>query len=1031
MKRFLCAGDIYVPFKKLFINKYLSVFSLFFMCFQAVFSTETVPAHGADRTVLYTDTLINSMNVTYLNGVVVDTAGNKLEGVNVFIRGTQTKTLTDKEGRFAIPVPIPEGIIVLTNLGYLKEEIRFNRTENKDFRVVLRPSVSDLDEVVVIGYGQTSRRFNTGSVSTISAKDIEKQPVTNVLAALSGRMPGVFVQTTNGLPGGNINIQIRGKGSIAAGTQPLYIIDGVPFDNSGFGSGLTISAQSIVGEISPISILNPKDIQSINVLKDADATSIYGSRGANGVIIIQTKKGLVVGKDNFSLGLLNGLNNAANIPKLLSIEDYLAIRREAFKNDGRIPSLSPGSTLYAPDILVWDTSKTTNWGKYLFDNTAKSSSIQLSLRAATGNTSFSTSLNYLNEDNILRGDNKYDKMGLKLYLNHIPDNKKWSFTYSAIFGIDKNNTTNMGTNATQNLFLPPHYQLLNTEGELNWERASNPLAQLNAINKTKTNFINHQVNLQYELLQNLKFKLSAGLNENNNEQYQIYPNSSLRPGQINKSSFFHQDNFNYLIEPQAIISSKISSALIELLLGSTYQHTSYVNQSLDLSDFLHDNLMYNIGSAGTVNAKSNFYSNYKYLSVFGRLNLNFLRNYIINLVVRRDGSSKFGPANRFGNFGSVGIAWLFGNEEWIKRYLQILDHGKIRISYGITGNDQIQNYQYLSSYSTSSWTYGGNATLQPVRTANDSFRWETNKKFDISFEIIAFKERLSLIINRYINNSNNQLVQYSLPGITGFNGYQANIPAVIRNSGWEFDTEIKLIDNINFKWVSSLNLSFPKNYLKKFKDIESSSYSRTLELGYDITRIYGYKLLEVNKENGKAIYADQNNNPTTTPYLYHTLGKQTPDYYGGLGNSLIIWNWNLDLFFQFVKQVGLGGLSYSPGLAFNNYSLINERWQYPGHVTRIPKASTTIDPYFASSSANFFDSSYLRLKNISLTYNLHVNRLKWLKLNNLQISLNVQNAFTVWDNNSAFLDPESGSIKGLVKNIPPVKSYVIGLSTTF
>jgi TonB-dependent SusC/RagA subfamily outer membrane receptor len=288
-----------------------------------------------------------------IKGKVTDAAGQALQGATIRVKGESNLAITDKNGEFAFETISPNAVLQISFIGYQTREVAVNSNSGY-LTIALIEDKSKLNEVVLIGYGQTSKRFNTGSVSAITAKEIEDQPVTNILSALSGRVPGVFVQATNGLPGGNISIQIRGKGSIAAGTNPLYIIDGVPFNSTvGALTNGTMLATAINGVISPFNSLNPDDIASISILKDADATAIYGSRGSNGVVLITTKKGKA-GKTKANLNINEGINRVANMPKLLDFQQYQQIRREAFANDGLVPSSDPNSSNYAPELTLWN-----------------------------------------------------------------------------------------------------------------------------------------------------------------------------------------------------------------------------------------------------------------------------------------------------------------------------------------------------------------------------------------------------------------------------------------------------------------------------------------------------------------------------------------------------------------------------------------------------------------------------------------------------------------------------------------------------
>jgi len=402
--------------------------------------------------------------------------------------------------------------------------------------------------------------------------------------------------------------------------------------------------------------------------------------------------------------------------------------------------------------------------------------------------------------------------------------------------------------------------------------------------------------------------------------------------------------------------------------------------------------------------------------------------------MRRDGSSRFGPGNQFGNFGSIGAAWLFSNESFVKDNIPVLSFGKLRASYGLTGNDQITDYQYLSTYGSSSISnYQGIPALIPTRIANADFHWETTRKIEFAVELGFLKDRILFNINRYQDESNDQLVNYAIPRITGFANYEANLPAVVENTGWEFELNTKNIQNQTFSWTTSINLTLPKNVLKSFDNFSTSSYAQTLQLGYDITRISGYQFTGVNPATGIANYAPQPGSNSTDPYEYFTIGKQTPNFYGGIGNTFTYKRWSLDVFGQFAKQMALGGLNYTPGGIQNNYAIVLNRWQKPGDITNMPKASTNSDFYYSYSTANYYDASYFRLKNISLSYSFLPEGLKSIGISQLRLYAEGQNLYTWWNKNSPILDPESGASMGTSGQIdlPPMKTFLIGMQISF
>nr|WP_068892566.1 SusC/RagA family TonB-linked outer membrane protein [Pedobacter panaciterrae] len=969
-----------------------------------------------------------------LKGRVTARSDNQaLPGATVRIKATGTVALTDVNGQFSISTKQSEGTIIVSYTGYKPAEIKFNGQNPNQLEINLEETRSDLEELVVIGYGQTTRKLNTGSVSTISAKQIEQQPVTNVLSALSGRMPGVFVQTTNSLPGGNINIQIRGKGSIEAGTDPLYIIDGVPYEgNAPNANGDLQVNNNIAGAGSPLNNINPADIESITILKDADATSIYGSRGSNGVVLITTKNAKT-GDARFDVNIKQGISKIADKPRLLNLSDYLLLRKEAYANDGLTPSSDPTSSTYAPDLTLWSQTEATDWIDYIYGNTARFSDVHGKIYGGKGNATFSVGGNYHYENSVLPGYTSYRRGGLTSNFRYRSENNRFSLLVSNQFSQQRNQLPNPA-NST-NFLMAPNYPLYLSGGTYNWYAGTNIDAEVNARSETKTDNSISNLNLSYGILSNLSFKINAGHTRTMYNQTLIFPTRALMPGAINYSNFGDNSTQTFIAEPQLEYALKLKSSSFLLLAGATYQTRINERKFIQASNYKLEKLMEDLGSAGNIDLRLSNVSHYKYASLFGRLTYNLMDTYLLNATMRRDGSSRFGPGNRYGNFGSLGAAWIFSNLYLVKEKLPFLSYGKLRASYGSTGNDQIGDYQYLSTYSSPGANiYQNIATIRPSRINNSDFHWETTRKTDVGIELSLFKERVNLTTDYYISRSKDQLVLYNIPQITGFGSYQANLPAVIENRGWEFSLSAQLIEHRKLKWSGSFNLTLPKNQLKSFQNFSNSSYAQLYELGYDITRIYGTKLLGIDPLTGKPQYAGQNGEISTIPYFNFTLGKTTPDYYGGFGNTLNYGNVELHIFTQFVKQQGRGGLQGIPGKsAFNNFKLVKNRWTPTNPNVTVPAASVlSNDFYYSYSAANIFDTSYLRLKNVSLSYTIQGRLLNTLKLQNMRLYAEGQNLLTIRDRDAAILDPESGTLSGFSggRNFPPLRSFILGIQLT-
>jgi TonB-linked SusC/RagA family outer membrane protein len=965
-------------------------------------------------------------------GKVTDELGQPLSGATVKLKQSTIGIITDKDGNFIISHIPANGMLIISFIGYQTAEIHFDANNVGTLTIYLKADANSLNEVQVIGYGKTTKRLNTGNVSTITAKEIENQPVTNLLSTIEGRAPGVFVQQTNGLPGGGFNIQIRGKGSILAGTDPLYVIDGVPYSTDLMNANPGIGSTSANGLVSPLNSINPSDIESMSILKDADATAIYGSRGANGVVLITTKKGKA-GKTKVDFNLSEGVSKIASLPSLLNLQQYLLIRKEAYKNDGLTPSSDPTAPNYAPDLTVWDQNNSTNWAKYLFGGTGHVTDVQGSVSGGDKNTTFNIGGNFHSETTVLQGNNLYQRGGIRYNLQHNSLDNKFSIALSGTYTIDHNQLANPNEG---DIFLPPNFPLYTASGAINWAYGLNPLADVKAQSEIRTdNFVTNLV-LKYNILSDLNFSTSIGYNKTSINQVQTFPLSSQNPqySPVNYSNFADNSNQSIIVEPQLNYKKQFNKSSLNLLLGGTYQSSLNQGQTLSASNFSSDELLQNFASAGSINGLSNSYLQYKYVSVFGRVNYNFDDKYIFNASIRRDGSSRFGPGNQFGTFGAIGAAWLFSQENWLKDNLPFISYGKIRASYGIVGNDQITNYQYLATYSSSSYNYQNISGLQPSRISNADFHWEVDKKLELALELGFIKDRILLTVDRYQSKSANQLVAYAIPTITGFNSYAANLPAIIQNTGWEVELNTKNIQQKNFSWTTTFNLTIPKNKLVSFQNLANSSYANTLVIGEDITRIYGFRLTSIDPKTGSSNYAPQPGSSSSDPYYYNTIGKQTPDFYGGFGNTFIFKSWQLDIFGQFVKQMASGDLNYTAGAYINNYQYILNRWQQPGDITSVPKASTVSDFYYAYSSANFFDASYFRLKNVSLSYTLPSGWSSGIGIDRIRVYAKGQDLYTWWHRGNPFLDPESGAYSanfGASRNLPPMRSIVFGAQITF
>jgi TonB-linked SusC/RagA family outer membrane protein len=905
--------------------------------------------------------------------------------------------------------------------------------------VQLKRIVKSLDETVVIAYGTSSKRMNTGSVSSVTSDVLSKQPVSDPLAALQGRVAGLMITPSNGSPGASFNVRIRGENSMKQGSDPLFIVDGVPY----FTSPLNMF-NGANGSQSPLNSINPNDIERIDVLKDADATAIYGSRGANGVIIITTKKGKS-GESRVSVNVYTGMSKVSNKVDMLNTPQYLQMRKDAFQLDA-----VAATAANAPDLLVWDQAAYTDWQDLLIGNTAKLTETQVSFSGGNAQTRFLLSGTYRDESTVMLGDFKFKRGGIHLNADHTSLNKKFGVSSSVNFNSDENNS--VPTDVSQYINLAPNYPARNPDGTLYWfGNVQNPLAYLNRTYQTNTNNLIANTVLRYTLLPGLNIKANLGFTQSKMKQVQTLPASGFNPATFtgSTSQFGNSSANSYIIEPQAEYSFAAGPGKLNILAGASWQQTTNEGQYLQGSGFSSDALLKDILSASTVTVRGADNRQYNYQSVFGRLNYDIKQTYLLNLTFRRDGSSRFGPGKQFGNFGAIGAGWIFTNENVIKNALPFLSYGKLRGSYGTTGNDQIGDYQYLDTWGSTSFPYAGSAGLNPTRVYNPDYSWEINKKLEAAIELGFLKDDVLFTANYYRNRSGNQLIGNTLSSQSGFTSFTANLPALVQNSGWEFEVNTTNVRTKNFKWTSSLNLSLPENKLVEYPNLASSGDASSYEVGQSIRMIKGFKFTGVNAQTGMPEFLDVNKDGMiSSPGDYVVLGETMPQLFGGLSNQLTYKNLTLDLFFQFVKQEAItedwGPLVGVPGTMVNKDLSVLDRWMKPGDITNIPRvsatsanaANTAYRNFYRSSDAAWGDASYIRLKNVSLVYDLSSLTSRW-KLYNTSVFIQGQNLLTITDYKG--LDPEINGFDrrfvfpinpfGSVRTaaIPVLKTFTVGL----
>ena len=967
-----------------------------------------------------------------VTGRVTESTGSPLPGVSIVIKGTSsTGTTTREDGQYTLPDVPADAVLSFSFVGFKTQEIPLNGRIR--LNVQLQEDITALSEVVVnAGYYTVKDAVRTGSIARVTAKEIQNQPVSNALAAVQGRMAGVNITQDTGTPGGNYTIQIRGTNSLRwEGNYPMYIIDGIPVsaDMTAPSAGAIIPNTGI----NPLNAINPNDIESIEILKDADATAIYGSRGANGVILITTKRGKAATKTTVSVNANYKQSSVATKMKLMNTQQYLEIRRQGFANDGitKYPA-------NAYDVNgVWDQERYTDWQKKLIGRTATNSSIQVSLNGGNENTRFVLTGSHSRQTTVFTKDFKYNANSLTGSLSHRSSDNRLMLNVSGLFSTQDNNV--MGQDITnQALQLSPNAPALYKEdGSLNWENNTftNPVASYESTYSNNNKTFNTSFNLGYEILPSAYLKLNGGINYVAIEDIIIRPSTMFNPSfgltPANSSATKDQNQrFSFLAEPQFNYEHEFDEHQWDILVGGTYQQTTNSALRLSGNGFESNALITNIAAASRISVPQDNKTEYRYAALFGRMNWQYKNRYILNLTGRRDGSSRFGPNNRFANFGAAGAAWLFAREDIFKS-IRWLSFGKLRASYGVTGSDAIGDYQYMDTYTSSVTLYGDATTLYPSRLYNPYFSWEKTTKLEVAMELGFLNDRIRLNTAWYRNRSGNQLVGIPLPGTTGFSSIQANLPATVENRGLELELRTNPVRTSLLNWHSDFNISFPRNKLVSFPGLEGSTYANKYVVGYPTSIIKVYNYEGIDPETGIFTFTDYNNDGNiTSPDDNQVIEDIGIRFHGGWSNQLSYKQWDFSFLFQFVNQIqkDYNSLIPRPGTMINLPIEALDIWSKDNPDGKYMPPTTGIDPRknmahmnFRSSMATVGDASFIRLKNIQLSYRLPVNRYQ----GNILLYVQGQNVLTITDYFG--LDPEFFNTGYL----PPLRTWSLGAQITF
>ena len=980
-------------------------------------------------------------------GKVLTTEDNSgLPGVNVLVKNTSIGTTTNVEGDFSIEVPSDAETLVFSFIGYKTEEVNIGNRNN--IIVSLDPEVTELTEVIVTGYSSRQKRDVIGSIASVTPDDLKDIPIASVDQGLQGQAAGVQVSQSSGTPGGGIAVRVRGNTSISASNRPLFIVDGVPVD---IGS---LSGRSFGGQNdNALSLINPNDIESIQVLKDAASKAIYGSRAANGVVLITTKRGRA-GKTKFNVEVQRGTVDIIEKLDLLNANELLDLQQEAVANAGEEADdrgLISGVT----------DGVDTDW----LDEILRTGILQQYQLSATGGDDinrFYLSLNYRDEEGV-QLNNRFRRFSGTLNLDHRA-NDKLNIQTNLLVSRSKNDRVK-GDNFLDGVYSGavkslPYFYPYNEQGRLIGPGSENyagfpnfnPVGQaLLPRFETIATKILAGLKAEYVIMPRLRISSKVSVDFTNVQEDQFEPSSTAIGGFL-PSVGGQGYGVNSFSESSSIISTNIltygfqlGESNISTLLGAEYIFGQGRSNSVQGRLFPSDDFTY-ITSAGVVDAGSSFRVENGLESYFTELEFEHQDKYLASVTARYDGSSRFGPGKRFGFFPSASVGWRLSSEPFMQGF-GFLDDLKLRASVGFTGNERIGNFAFLGTWAAA--TYSGLTGLGPANIGNDELQWESTREVNVGLDFAFTGGKYQGSIEVYNNLTSNLLFSEPIPLTTGFSSIQGNI-GQISNRGVEFAFNSTNIDG-DLKWTTNFNISrnlnnveFLADSLPIFAGYSASGANSTNVIveGQPLGTFWGLTFLGVDPATGDAIYADTNDDGSITPDDAGVIGNAQPDFIGGITNRFNYKNFDLNVFFQF--SYGNDILNFSntalldAGEDLNNNQVrdAQRRWREPGDITDVPRYEAGNTFNNRHSSRFLEDGSFLRLKNISLGYNLPSRLIQQLRLTNVRIYASGTNLWTLTNYSGA--DPEVSTLDGSTTaqaidffTLPQVKTMMLGLNIQF
>ncbi len=962
-----------------------------------------------------------------------------LPGVSILVKGTSTGTFTDDKGNFSIAAD-SKTILVFSFVGFVKQEVPVDGRMKVD--VILNPETHLFDEVVVVGYGTQTRKSLTSSITSVNSAEVQNIASVSLDQQVQGKAAGVQVIANTGIPGEGIFMRIRGVTSINASNEPLYVIDGVFVNNQSLQSITTQGQQT-----NPMADIPSSDIESIEILKDANATAIYGSRGANGVVIITTKRGKYNTSPTIKLNTSVGKAWAPELWSLVTGPQHAELINEAWSNDEKPFATRPFRPVSEGGRGLPEEQPTYDRLNDLF-RTALLQNYSLSVSGGNDKTRFYLGVDHTSQEATLRPV-KFQRTAARINLDQkIYKNISLSFSNSISRTLRNQARVGDGPNGGMlqaALHTPTYLPKINTDGSpAKWAGFDNldVIIKYTDIKSASYRYIGN-LRLDYDIIKNLKFSTSWSLDFNDYDEFQ-YWNDLTSLGAASNGYGSDGDSKNMIWINEQILEYKIQPNRknnLTFLLGTTVQKNA--RQSKMIEGYGFPNNSFKLISSAATQTGTVTHSSFGLLSYFGKINYDYASRFFVTLSMRADASSKFGANNRWGYFPSLGIGWQVKEESFLKD-IKWISSLKIRTSAGVTGNQNGINDYASRGLWGGGYNYLDQPGTSPEQLGNPELRWESTQQSDFGFDLAVFRERITLGFDLYSKITSGLLLAVPMQSATGFNSIFKN-EGEMSNKGFELTITVNNIQTRAFNWNTSINLARNKNRIEKLS-IPINQYNRDwvrMEEGSPMYSFWLYKQLYVDPQTGDAVFEDVNKDGTITVADRQLLGDTWPDLFGGITNSFRLWNFDMNLFLNF--QVGNDVFNLnrffleSGGTRDANRSLHSNqlnRWQNPGDITNVPRLTTTGNNYRLEQNSRFLeDGSFLRLRSLNIGYTIPASITKKINIISAKVYLQGTNLWMF----KRYIDPDpevnvSGNnqnVQGLDLGTPPQpRSIEMGINIT-